>query len=48
MATTGQARIAVIGNSGGGKSTVARHLAVSRGLPLVEVDALLWRPGWQL
>ncbi|MGG5809139.1 hypothetical protein [Falsiroseomonas sp. CW058] len=48
MATTGETRIAVIGNSGGGKSTVARHLAISRDLPLVEVDALLWRPGWQL
>ena len=47
-AETSETRIAVIGNSGGGKSTLARRLAVSRGLPLVEVDALLWRPGWQL
>jgi adenylate kinase family enzyme len=41
-------RIAVIGNAGGGKSTLARALATRRGLPYVEVDALLWRDGWQL
>ncbi len=41
-------RIAVIGNSGGGKSSLARALAARRNLPHVELDALLWRPGWQL
>lgn len=41
-------RIAVIGNAGGGKSTLARALAARRGLPYVEVDSLLWRDGWQL
>jgi adenylate kinase family enzyme len=41
-------RIAVIGNAGGGKSTLARRLAALRALPYVEIDALLWRPGWQL
>jgi adenylate kinase family enzyme len=41
-------RIAVIGNAGGGKSTLARQLAARRGLPYVEVDSLLWQPGWQL
>ena len=40
-------RIAVIGNAGGGKSTLARALAMRRGLPYVEIDALLWRDGWQ-
>ena len=40
-------RIAVIGNAGGGKSTLARALAARHGLPCVEVDALLWRDGWQ-
>lgn len=39
-------RIAIIGNAGGGKSTLARRLAVSRNLPLTEVDKLLWKPGW--
>jgi adenylate kinase family enzyme len=41
-------RIAVIGNAGGGKSTLARRLAAQYGLPYVEIDALLWREGWQL
>ena len=41
-------RIAVIGNAGGGKSTLARRLAAQRVLPYVEIDAVLWRPGWQL
>jgi len=41
-------RIAVIGNAGGGKSTLARKLAARHGLPYVEIDALLWQPGWQL
>jgi adenylate kinase family enzyme len=42
------ARIVVIGNAAGGKSTLARHLAHRRELPLFEVDRLLWLPGWQL
>ncbi len=41
-------RVVVIGNSGGGKSMLARHLANRLDLPYVEIDALLWRPGWQL
>jgi adenylate kinase family enzyme len=40
-------RIVVIGNSGGGKSTLARAHATRRDLPYVEIDAVLWRPGWQ-
>jgi adenylate kinase family enzyme len=40
-------RIVVIGNSGGGKSTLARPLASRRGVPYVEIDRFLWRPGWQ-
>jgi adenylate kinase family enzyme len=39
-------RIAIIGNSGGGKSTLARRLARDLGLPYHEIDALLWGPGW--
>jgi hypothetical protein len=42
------ARIVVIGNAAGGKSTLARHLAHRRGLPLFEVDRLLWQQGWPL
>src|SRR5665213_848300 len=42
------ARVVVIGNAAGGKSTLARLIARSRDLPLIEVDRLLWQPGWQL
>lgn len=41
-------RIAVIGNSGGGKSVLARRLASELQLACVEVDSLLWLPGWKL
>jgi len=41
-------RVVIIGNAGGGKSTLARKLAKKRGLPHVEVDKLLWQEGWQL
>ncbi len=40
-------RIAVIGNGGGGKSTLSRALGVRLGLPVHEVDTVQWRPGWQ-
>src|SRR5258706_2875653 len=40
-------RVVVIGNSGGGKSGLARSLAARRELPYHEIDAFLWRPGWQ-
>ena len=38
----------MIGNAAGGKSTLARHLARRRELPLFEVDRLLWQQGWQV
>ena len=41
-------RIAIIGNAGGGKSTLAGRLAAELSLPLHEIDALLWRPGWAM
>jgi adenylate kinase family enzyme len=41
-------RIVVIGNSGGGKSVLARRLATELRAPLVELDTVLWLPGWQL
>jgi len=41
-------RIVIIGNAAGGKSTLARALADRHGLKLVEVDRLLWQPGWKL
>lgn len=42
------ARIAILGNSSGGKSTLARRLARELGLPRHEIDAFLWQPGWVL
>ena len=39
-------RIAIIGNAGGGKSTVAKRLSEARGLPLHQLDKLQWNPGW--
>lgn len=37
------ARIVVIGNAAGAKSTLARKLANRQGLPLIELDQLLWQ-----
>jgi adenylate kinase family enzyme len=39
-------KIAIIGTSGSGKTTVARELARRHGLPHVELDALYHGPGW--
>jgi adenylate kinase family enzyme len=35
-------RVAVFGNAGGGKSTLARNLAGLTGLPLYPVDSMTW------
>ena len=40
------ARIAIIGNAGGGKSTLARQLANKLGTRHTEIDSLLWQEGW--
>ena len=40
-------RIAVIGNGGGGKSTLARALGRHLGIPVHEVDEVQWLPGWR-
>jgi len=39
-------RVAIIGNAGGGKSTLARRLGARRAMPVYQVDLLQWRPGW--
>ena len=39
-------RILVIGNSGGGKSTLARQLGEKLSLPVIHLDVLFWKPGW--
>ena len=38
-------KVAVFGNAGGGKSTLARKLAEATGLPLYPLDLIEWRPG---
>lgn len=39
-------RIAVVGTTSSGKSTLGARLAAILDLPLVELDALNWEPGW--
>jgi adenylate kinase family enzyme len=41
-------RTAIIGNSGGGKSTLACRLGAAWKCGHVEIDSLLWQSGWQL
>jgi len=40
-------RIAIIGRSGGGKSSLARRLAQRLALPIVHLDQIFWLPGWR-
>lgn len=40
-------RVAIVGNAGAGKSTLARTLGRLLDLPVTHLDLLLWRPGWQ-
>ena len=44
---TAPRRVRVVGSSGAGKSTLAGPLARRLGVPLLEVDAILYRPGWR-
>jgi adenylate kinase family enzyme len=40
-------RIVVVGTSGAGKTTLARHIASQLALQHIELDAINWQPGWQ-
>ena len=40
-------RILIIGCGGAGKSTLARQLGEKLGLPVVHLDKLFWKPGWE-
>lgn len=39
-------RVVVIGNAGGGKSTMCRVLSAVHGLPYYAIDKMQWQPGW--
>jgi adenylate kinase family enzyme len=39
--------VAVVGNTGSGKTTLARELAMALDVPHIELDALFWRPDWE-
>ncbi|MCB2223090.1 MAG: AAA family ATPase [Actinobacteria bacterium] len=41
-------RISVVGPTGSGKTTVAAAVGARLGIPVVEMDALHWGPGWQM
>lgn len=40
-------RIAVIGTSGAGKTTLARRIGARLALPHIELDAINWQAGWR-
>ncbi len=40
-------KILVTGNSGSGKSTLSRLLAEKFGLKRINLDSIVWLPGWQ-
>lgn len=39
-------RVMVIGNAGGGKSTMCKALSRAHSLPYFAVDNIMWRPDW--
>jgi len=39
-------RAMIIGNAGGGKSTVCRAVCAAHGLPYHAIDRIQWKPGW--
>jgi adenylate kinase family enzyme len=41
-------RVVILGPVGAGKSTLAAKLAKGTGLPVVHLDLLFWRAGWEL
>ena len=40
-------RIAIVGTTGSGKTTLARRVAQRCLIPHIELDALQWEPNWK-
>lgn len=40
-------RVMIVGQPGAGKSTLAARIGAITGLPVVHIDHIHWRPGWQ-
>lgn len=40
-------RIIIVGCGGAGKSTLAQQLGAKTGLPVIHLDKLFWKPGWE-
>ncbi|MFD2176408.1 adenylate kinase [Veronia pacifica] len=41
-------KINVVGTSGSGKSFFSKQLAEKLGVPYLEMDAIFWKPNWQM
>ncbi|HEX3454248.1 MAG TPA: hypothetical protein VHS03_06455 [Gaiellaceae bacterium] len=39
-------RVAILGSGGAGKSVLAATIAERTGLPVIQLDAVYWQPGW--
>lgn len=39
-------RVVIVGNAGGGKTTLSKRLGEATGLPVVFLDQVMWKPGW--
>lgn len=40
-------RVAIVGSGGAGKTTFATALGAVTGLPVIHLDRLHWKPGWE-
>jgi len=40
-------RVSIVGVPGSGKTTIGRRLAISLGVPFVELDEIFHQPGWE-
>jgi adenylate kinase family enzyme len=40
-------RLVVVGNSGSGKTTMAKALSAALGVPRIELDGINWQPDWR-